>query len=93
MAIVGRYSRQTDSQPKSVGLDHLALSLHSLNKAVIDRRLRPCAASRGVVTLSTRHSRVAVYAGDIMCIHDVMNIQHVHCGLVGSDRGARKVEP
>jgi len=65
MAIVGRYSRQTDSQPKSVGLDHLALSLHSLNKAVIDRRLRPSAATRGVVTLSTRHFRVAVYAGDL----------------------------
>jgi len=28
---------------------------------------------------------------DIMCIHDVMNIQHTHCGLVGRDPGARKV--
>ena len=28
-----------------------------------------------------------------MCKHDVMNIQHVHCGLVGPDCGARKVGP
>jgi len=30
---------------------------------------------------------------DIMCKHDVMNIQHAHCGLVGPDRGAQKVGP
>jgi len=30
---------------------------------------------------------------DIKCKHDVMNIQHAHCGLVGSDRGTRKVGP
>ena len=28
---------------------------------------------------------------DIMCKHDVMNIQHTHFGLVDPDRGARKV--
>ena len=26
-----------------------------------------------------------------MCKHDVVNIQHVHCGLVGPERGTRKV--
>jgi len=30
---------------------------------------------------------------DIMCKHDVMNIQHAHCGIVGPDRGVRKVGP
>jgi len=25
---------------------------------------------------------------DIMCKHDVMNIQHAHCGLVGPDHDA-----
>jgi len=28
-----------------------------------------------------------------MCKHDVMNIQQAHCGLVGPDRGDRKVGP
>jgi len=28
---------------------------------------------------------------DIMCKHDVMNIQHAHCGLAGRDSSARKV--
>jgi len=28
---------------------------------------------------------------DIICKHDVMNIQYAHCGLVGPDRGVGKV--
>jgi len=36
-------------------------------------------------TLSTRHFHVAMYAGTLMCKHDVANVQHAHCDLVGSD--------
>jgi len=41
------------------------------------------------VTLSSRHFLVcilvAIIRRDIMCKHDVINIQHAHCGLVGPD--------
>jgi len=52
------------------------------NKAVIDRRLRPGAATWGV-TLSTRYFLVALLRRDNNCKHDVMNIQHTRCGPVG----------
>jgi len=62
------------------------------NKTVIDRRLRPrCCRMWSYfkrTSVSCRYIR-----RDIMCKHDVMNIQHAHCGLVGPDRGARKVGP
>ena len=54
------------------------------NKAVICRRLRPrCCHLGGYfkhMSLSCRYTRM-----DITCKHDVMNIQHAHCGLVGFD--------
>ena len=54
----------------------------------------PPVATTWEATFSTSHFLVAVYVGrDITCKHDVVNIQHAHCGLVGPDRGARKVGP
>jgi len=55
-----------------------------LKKAVIDRRLRPlCCYLWGYfkhTSFSCRYIRM-----DIVCKHDVMNIQHTHYGLVGPD--------
>jgi len=55
------------------------------NKAVMDRRLRPwyatCSVELLCTSISCRYMRT-----DIMCKHDIMNIQHAHCGLVGPDR-------
>ena len=51
--------------------------------AVIDRRLRPLCCHLGV-TLSTCHFLVTIRR-NVMCKHDVITIQHAHCGLEGSD--------
>jgi len=48
------------------------------NKAIIDRRLRPPVlppVELLCTSISCRYMRT-----DIMCKHDVMNIQHAHCG-------------
>jgi len=46
------------------------------------------------ITVSTRHFRVAIYARTLCAnMHDVMNIQHAHCGLAGRDRDTGKVGP
>jgi len=44
----------------------------------------PWVIIRGVI-LSTRHFLVAIYRMDITCKHDIVFIQHAHCGLVGPD--------
>jgi len=50
------------------------------NKIVIDRTLRPLCCHKQT-SFSCRYTRV-----DITCKqHDVINIQHAHCGLVGPD--------
>ena len=55
-----------------------------INRTVIDRRLRPrCCHLWSYfkhASFSCRYTRV-----DITCKHDVINIQHAHCGLVGHD--------
>jgi len=67
-------------------------STKSINKAVTDRRLRPLCCH--LLSHFKRTSFSCRYIlRDIMCIRDVMNIQHSHCGLVGPDRGVRKIGP
>ena len=54
------------------------------NKAVVDRRLRPRFYHLGTYfkhrSFSCRYIR-----RDIVCKHDIISVQHAHCGLVGLD--------
>ena len=67
---------------------------HIKKTAVIDRRLRPRCCRlwsylKHVIIVSLCKPTLERY----MDKHDVINIQHAYCGVVGSDRGARKVGP
>jgi len=62
------------------------------NKAVTDRRLCPPPLPTGGYFKHTSFSCRYICRA-IMCKHDVIHIQHAHCGLIGPDRGARKVGP
>jgi len=62
------------------------------DKAVTDCRLRPqCYHLQSYFKYTSFSCRFI--RRDIMCKHVAMNIQHAHCGLVGQDHGARKVNP
>jgi len=61
-------------------------------KRQTDRRFRPRCGRLWSYSKRTPFSCRYIRT-DIMCNNDVMNIQHAHCGLVGPDRGARKVGP
>jgi len=54
------------------------------NKAVTDHRLHPSGVTRSylkhIMSFSCRY-----ICWDIMCKHDVINIQHTHCCLAGPD--------
>ena len=58
---------------------------HHNNKAVIDCRLCPrCCHMKSYLMHMSFSCRYI--CRNIMCKHDIINIQHVHCGLVGPGR-------
>jgi len=60
---------------------HLVVKYRSYNKTVTNRRLRPlCCHLWGYLKHTSFSCRMC-----ITCKHDVINIQHAHCGLVGPD--------
>jgi len=66
----------------TVCTSYQARQLETKNEAVIDRRLRPRCCHLWSYTKHTSFS-CRYIRKDIMCKHDVMNIQHADCGLVG----------
>jgi len=57
----------------------------TVNKAVIDRRLRPRCCHVDDYFKHTSFSCGWIRKDIRLCKHDVINIQHAHCGLVGSE--------
>ena len=84
-----RILREVYAELELAYCDLIVLSLNSfaswsclVNGAVVDHRLHPwCCHLGGYFKHTLLFCRYL--CRDIMCKHDVINIQHVHCGLVG----------
>ena len=82
-----RLRRLTCQRVRVISCSFLNCALET--RQVIDRRLRPppCVPHVGGyfkhASFSCRYIRRDIVC--IMCRHDVINIQHAHCGLVGPD--------
>jgi len=82
------YSAMRPTDVVRVGVSHRSETPAHVRgrEAVIDRRrLRHRCFHLGGGTLGTRRFRCRYIGRDIICEHDVMNIQHAHCGPVGPD--------